>query len=348
MISKGVDVVYRLAELAALVDGELVGPGELEIAGIAPLEEAGPDDISMAVDDHYLKLVPSSQAGALVVGKDVTGIDRPHIRVAKPRLAFITLLRAFTPDATREPNIHPTAILGEGVTLGVGVYIGPYVTIGDRSHIGAHVTLEAGVRIGRDVQVGEGTVIHPNVVIYDRTRIGSNVIIHGNAVVGSDGYGFVTDQTGHHKVPHIGRVEIGDDVEIGACVTIDRATCGTTRIGRGTKIGNLSQVAHNVQIGEDCLLVGMVGVAGSCRIGNRVTVAGQAGLVGHIEVGDGVTIAGQSMVAKSVPAGTFVSGAPARPHKETLRTQASIARVPGLLRDVKAIKARLAELEKDD
>ncbi|NLN27877.1 MAG: UDP-3-O-(3-hydroxymyristoyl)glucosamine N-acyltransferase [Firmicutes bacterium] len=338
--------MYPLSQLAQIVGGQLDGPPELVIRGVAPFEEAQPGEISMAAEERYLKAVASCRASALLVGEDVGDLGLPVIRVANPRLAFIALLEAFAPRyAPQAAAVHPTAVLGDGVTLGEGVSVAPYVTVGEGTRIGKGVTLHAGVRIGRDVVIGDYTVVYPNAVIYDRTEIGARVIVHAGAVIGSDGYGFVSTAEGHRKVPHIGHVQIGDDVEIGAGVTIDRATCGATRIGRGTKIGNLSQVAHNVQIGEDCLIVGMAGLAGSCRIGNRVTIAGQAGIVGHIQVGDRAVVGAQSMVSKDVPPGAFVDGTPARDLQENLRTVAASRKLPELVREMRHLKKRLEELE---
>lgn len=338
--------MYRLEDLARLVGGELVGDPELRISGVAPIDEASPTDISMAAEARYVNMIPSSRAGAFLVGTDVAELSRPAIRVANPRMAFIKLLEAFNPDVLPPPGIHPTAVIGKDVSLGADVSIQAYVTIEDGATIGDGVVLHAGVRIGRDVVIGDHSIVYHNAVIRSRSRIGRRAIIHANAVVGSDGYGFVTDDAGHHKVPHIGWVEIEDDVEIGAAVTVDRGTCGVTRIGRGTKIGNLTQIAHNVQIGEDCLIVGMAGIAGSGRIGNRVTIAGQVGMIDHITVGDGAVLGARSMITKDVPPGTFVSGAPARPHAEALRIQAGTAQLPRLLDEVKELRKRLAELEK--
>lgn len=337
--------MHRLAELAALVGGEVLGSPDVPIRGVAPFEEAGPDQIALALRKEYLSGKVPSRAGAWLVDYEVEEAPVPAIRVRRPRLAFARLLEHFAPRWPRPVGVHPTAVVGENVTLGEGVSVGPHVTLEDGVVLGDGVTVGAGVYIGHGVTVGEGTTIYPNAVIREGVRIGRRCIIHANAVIGSDGYGFVTVDGYHHKVPQIGGVEIGDEVEIGACVTVDRSTCGMTRIGSGTKIGNLSQVAHNVVIGEHCLIVGMGGIAGSSRLGDHVILAGQVGVGDHVTVGDATVIAAKSMVIKDLPGGVFVSGIPARDHRQHLRQQAALERLPELLREVAELKRRLAALE---
>lgn len=337
--------MYELAQLARMVNGTLDGPGDVAITGVAPIAEALPGDICMASEQRYLDMIPSTRASALLVHHDVEQLQLPAIRVDNPRAAFITLLQAFAPADERDPGIDEKAIVADTAVLGDNVYIGPYVTVGPRTRLGNNVVLHAGVRIGNDVALGDDTVVYPNAVIYNRSIIGQRVIIHANAVIGSDGYGFVRTENEHVKIPHIGKVEIGDDVEIGAAVTIDRATCGTTRIGRATKIGNLTQVAHNVQIGEACQIAGMSGIAGSSVLGDRVTLAGQVGVIDHVAIGNDAIVAARSMVAKNIPEKAFVSGIPARPHKTALREQAATARLPQTIRQVQRHDKKITALE---
>lgn len=337
--------MHRLGSLARQVDGEVIGDPNTMIEGIASFEEAGPTDITLALKPQYVRGEVRSQAAAWIVGPDVESVSVPAIRVKHPRLAFARLLALFAPKHLVAAGVHPTAVVGAGVELADNVSIGPHVTIGDGARIESGVVLHAGVYVGAESEVGAETVVYPNAVIREGVRIGRRCIIHANAVIGSDGYGFVQADGLHHKVPQIGGVIIGDDVEIGACVTIDRATCGQTRIGRGTKIGNLTQVAHNVVIGEDCLIVGVLGIGGSSHIGNRVTLAGQVGVAHHVNLGDDVTVGAQSLITKDIPSGAFVSGSPARPHREQLKLQAAAQKVPEALREIAQLRQRIEELE---
>ena len=243
-------------------------------------------------------------------------------------------------------GVHDTAIVGEKVVLGKDVSIGPYVVVGDDTRIGDRTALHAGVQVGRNCKIGEDTVIYPNVALYRNTEVGNRVILHAGAVIGSDGFGFALEDGRYYRIPHVGRVVIENDVEIGANTTIDRAAMGVTRIGRGTKIDNLVQIAHNVVIGENCGIAAQVGIAGSTRIGNGVEIGGQAGFVGHIEIGDGSKIGAQAGVTKSFPAGSVITGYPARDLREMKRIEASETRLPELIRIVREQQKRIEELER--
>ncbi len=339
------EAMYTLDELAKVVDGKVVGDPELKISGIASLEDAGPGDISFVAEEKHLPSAQSSKAGALLVGQDVKGVDKPLIRTANPRMAFAILLSEFAPLLHVELGIHPSAVVGEGAHVGEGTSVGANVVIAPDAQIGSDVVIYPGVYVGEGTTIGSGSIIYPNVVLREFVTVGKNVIIQPGAVIGGDGFGFVTVSGKQQKVPQIGTVVIEDDVEIGANVTIDRATCGKTVIGRGTKLDNLVQVGHNVVIGEDCLIVALTGVAGSSTIGNRVTLAGQSGVAGHLKVGDNTVVAARSLVISDLPGGQFVSGYPARPHKEAMRAIASQRKIPELIKRVKQLETELEELK---
>jgi len=334
-----------LGEIARWVEGELVGPADKEIKGVAPVDEAGPDQITFAAAPRYLEAAKSTRAGAVIVSKDAPPLPVPVIRVNNPRLAWVEVLERFRPAEPEEPRIHGTAVIGEGVSIGRNVAIGPHAVIGDRTVIGDEARIGAGVYLGRGTKVGRGTVIEPNVTVYDRVEIGRNVIIHAGAVIGGDGFGYIPVGKRHRKVPHLGSVIIEDDVEIGALAAIDRGVAGNTVIGRGTKVDNLVQIAHNVRIGEDCLIVAQVGIAGSSMLGDRVVMAGQSGVTDHVHIGDDTVVAGRGVATKDVPPRSFVSGFPARPHKENMRIIAVSQRLPEMVDDLKALRATLQALE---
>lgn len=335
-----------LGEIARLVGGELVGSAHMVIEGVAGMDEAGPGQITFAVDLKALSKAQASKAAALIVPKDAKDVGRPHIRVLEPKMAFASVLAAFAPVYPVHPGIHPTAVIEGGVHLGRNVSVGAHVYVGVGSSIGDDVIIHPGVYIGPDVQVGEKSLLHANVVVRERTIIGKRVVLNAGCIIGADGFGFVTSQGRHQKVPQIGNVAIGDDVEIGANTCIDRATCGTTEIGRGTKIDNLVQIGHNAKVGEDCLVVAMSGIAGSAKIGNRVTLAGQTGISDHVTVGDQSVVAARGLVAGDLPPRSFVSGFPARPHPENMRIVAATRRLPNLLKRVEELEERLRALER--
>ncbi|MFH7319997.1 UDP-3-O-(3-hydroxymyristoyl)glucosamine N-acyltransferase [Desulfurivibrio sp. D14AmB] len=335
-----------LKELAALVDGEVVGEESLEISGFNDLENAGAGEISFLADLKRQKQLASCRAAALIVPRKLEPVDgRPLLRVDNPYLAATLIQNFFTAQPFVAAGIHPSAVIGEGCRLPAEVTIGPLVVLGKGVRLGQRVAIGAGVAIGDQVEIGEEVVIHPNVTIYPRCRIGNRVIIHAGSVIGSDGFGYATTAQGKHvKRAHQGVVVVGDEVEIGANVCVDRATFGETVIGAGTKIDNLVQVGHNVEIGENCLLVAQVGIAGSTRLGKLVVLGGQAGIAGHLELADGVMVAGQSGVHNNQPAGARVAGYPAIDYKKWLRASAAAARLPEMVRELRELRRQVEQL----
>lgn len=336
----------KLSEIAKLVDGQLIGNGDILITGASGIKEAVDGEITFLANSKYSPLIDKTKASAIVTSLEEQKTIKPVILTENPSLAFAKIISMFAPDDIGHPSIIDyTVTMGKNVSLGRDVAIGPYTVIGDDVVIGDNVIIYAGCYIGHHTKIGAKTLIYPHVSIREHVNIGCQVIIHAGAVIGSDGFGFVTIKGLHHKIPQVGTVEIGDDVEIGANVTVDRARFGKTIIGRGTKIDNLVQIAHNVVIGENALIVAQVGVAGTVTIGNNVILGGQAGLVGHITVGDNAIVTGQTGVAKSVPANTMVSGYPARPFMTTQRVNASLQNLPKLFELVKELKKKIEELQ---
>jgi len=335
-----------LKEIAEIIDGEIAGDANTVITGISGIKEAREGDITFLANPKYASLVEKTQASAIVTSRDIQALSKPIIRTQNPSLAFVKIVEAFSPPAVMRPKgIHPTVILGKNVSLGKDVAIGPYSVIEDDVSIGDATIIYSGCFVGSCAKIGSHTLIYPNVSIREQTSIGNRVIIHSGTVIGSDGFGFVTLKGVHQKIPQIGIVEIGDDVEIGANVTIDRARFDKTIIGRGTKIDNLVQIAHNVVIGENSIIVAQAGISGSTTIGRGVTLAGQAGLVGHITIGDGAVVGAQGGVTKSVPAHTMVSGYPARPHEIAKRVNACVQSLPKLFETVAQLKKKVKEFE---
>ncbi len=328
----------KLRALAAALGGEVVGSGDVEVTGIAEVERAELGTIVMVREARHLPQAEASEASALLLPSTLPPVQKPAIRTSNVRVAFARMLALLYPEAPTVSGIHPTALIGAGTSLGAGIAIGPYTIIGEGCSLGAGVVVHACSTIGRAVSIGDGTVIHPHVSIYDRSVIGRRVILHSGVVVGSDGFGYAPEDGRQIKIPHIGRVVLEDDVEVGANTTIDRATLGETRIGAGTKIDNLVQIGHNVCIGKNVVIVGEVGIAGSVTIGDGVVLAGQAGISDHVTIGAGATVLARSLVSKDVPAGAVVSGSPARPHREELRLQAGLRRISELLERVHALE----------
>ncbi len=333
-----------LSELAKLVKGVVLGDGDIDIKGIKGLEDVGPGEITMAATARVLETAVQSKAIAIIVPDNVVEVSKPAIRVADPRLAFAQILTFFTPPMVCKPGVHQTVVIGANFK-GDGAEIGPQVYIGDDVTIGKGTIIHPGVVIEDRVIIGDKTIIHSNVVIRNESVIGNNVQIHAGTVIGADGFGYVTEKGKHFKVPQVGKVVIEDDVEIGANVTIDRATTGVTLVGKGTKIDNLVQVGHNCQIGEDNLIIALVGIAGSTKLGDRVIMAGKSSAVGHIQLGNDSLVAAHSLVINSLPSNSYVSGVPARPHAEDMRIQATAGKLPELLKEIRELQKKVADLE---
>jgi UDP-3-O-[3-hydroxymyristoyl] glucosamine N-acyltransferase len=331
-----------LSNLAAHVGGQVFG--DLDITGVADPRDAGPTELAFLLEAKYADAILHSNAGALVV-KAKLDTAKPQIVVANPRLAMARIMALFVKPSPYQ-GIHPTAVIDPSAAVDPTAMVGPYVTVGAGSIVGAGTLLHAGVAIGRDVRVGRACILYPRVVVYDDVLVGDRVILHAGTVVGSDGYGFTPDEHGHHlKVPQLGNVVLGDDVETGANVAIDRATMGSTVIGRGTKLDNLVHIGHNDRIGEDCLIVSQTGLSGSVTVGDRVTLAGQVGVAGHLEIGSGSMVLARAGVTKDLPPKSFVSGFPARPHKEELRRLAALSQIEALKQEVAALRLALARDE---
>lgn len=328
-----------LGELAVLLEGEVSGDEQARITGVAGLKDAAVGDIVRVEHPRYLEAAEAGGATAILTDQRIGPLSKPAIRVPRVRDAYARCLALFAPPDGAPEGIHPTAAIAGDAQLGEGCAIGAFVVIGRRARIGAGVVIYPLSVIGDDVEIGPGTVLFPHVTLYAHTVVGARARLHAGVVVGADGFGYEWDGTQHRKIPQIGRVRIGDDVEIGASTSIDRATAGETVIGAGTKIDNHVQVGHNVRTGAHCLLVSQTGIAGSVELGNGVVVAGQAGIKDHVNVGDGAQIGGGAAVWSDIPAGARVSGQPARSHREQIRLQASLAQVPALLK-------RVAELER--
>ncbi len=335
----------RLEALAQRVGGELVGDPGIEIDAVASPEDARPGTVVVLTDPRRLPQVEAG-GGAVILPRDAPATSLPAIRVGDVRMALALTIRAFVLAAAPPPGVHPTCVVGSGSRIGAGVYLGPYVvvgdgvTIGDRAQVHAHGILEQGVVLGPEC------VLHSRVTIRYGCSLGSRVIVQSGTIIGSDGFGYAQDARRRHvAIPQVGRVVIGDDVEVGANVAIDRATLGATRIGRGTKIDNLIHIAHNVEIGEDCALAAAVFIAGSTRIGNRVLIGGFTAIRDHIEIGDDAIVMGDTGVSRDVAPGAMVAGHPAQPRLAQRRSEAAYWRLPEMVRQLRDLAQRVRRLE---
>jgi len=336
-----------LKELAEWLGGKVVGDGDVEISGVASIDEANPGEITFIANPKYLPKLAQTKASAVIVSPEVTQAEKPLLCVPNPYLAFAKVVSLCSSQPYQPKGIDAQAWVSPTAQLGKDLTLYPFVYVGDRCRIGDRVTLYPGVFIGEDASVGEESILYPNVSVYSRTVIGKRVILHSGVVVGSDGFGYAKDGKKNVKIPQVGTVEIEDDVEIGSNTTIDRAALGKTIIRRGVKIDNLVQVAHNVIIGEDSIIVAQVGISGSTKIGSNVTLAGQVGVVGHIEIGDNVMVGAQAGVTHDLPANQGYVGSPALPHREFLRAITVFPKLPEMKKTLNEIEKRLKELEKN-
>jgi UDP-3-O-[3-hydroxymyristoyl] glucosamine N-acyltransferase len=339
----------KLRDIADRLECRLEGDGEIDIQRVAGIEQAGPGDLTFFANPRYSAQLQATRASAVIVGDGAEA--RPSagvaiLRAKNPYLVFAQAVELFEPAPSAVPGIHRLADVAPTATIAADASIAAFVSIGDGARVGARTVVRPHVTIGSGAVVGDDCVLHARVSIRERVSIGSRVIIQDGAVIGSDGFGFARRADGtHYKIPQIGGVVIEDDVEIGANTTIDRPAVGETRIGAGTKIDNLVQIAHGVKVGRDVLLAAQVGIAGSTTIEDRVTLAGQVGVAGHLTLGKGVIASAQTGIPNSIDAGTFVSGYPAIENRDWLRASAIFRRLPELKKALAELQRRLAELE---
>jgi len=339
------DLKFSLADIAARIGGSVEGDGEKLITGVASLKEAGSGDLAFITGSRYSKDLAATNAGAVIAGKELDVHGKDVLRVSNVYLSFAQAIELFYPAEKPPPGVHPTAVVEAGAVVDPSATVTALCFVGREARVGARSVLHPHCTVGPSSRIGCDVVLHPRVTIIGEAVIGNRVIIHSGTVIGSDGFGFVFDGKAHRKIPQVGKVEVGDDVEIGACVTVDRATVGSTRIGRGTKIDNLVQIAHNVEVGENAVIVAQVGVSGSTRIGSGAVLGGQVGIIGHITVGDGARIGAQSGVLRDIPAGETMSGVGPLPHRQWLRAEAAFARLPEMRRQLTELIRRVKMLE---
>lgn len=332
-----------LGELAGAIGARLEGDPTFVVTGVASLEQAGPEDLSFLANPRYEGAALASRAGALIVGRDFTTDGRNVLRCDNPYLAFARAVPLISPEPPVERGVHPSAIVHPSVSVPENVAVGPMAVVGRDVELGTGVVIGAGSVVEDGARIGAGTRLFPRVTVHRGTRLGERCIVQSGTVLGSDGFGYATDESGrHHRVPQRGGLTIGDDVEIGANVTIDRGSAGDTVVGEGCKIDNLVHIAHNVRIGRKAMIVAQVGIAGSTIVGENAVLAGQAGIAGHLRIGDRARIGAQAGVIGDVPAGAEYSGYPARAHRDQMRAHALFARLPELFQRLKRLEDRFS------
>lgn len=335
-----------LDEIAHLVSGEVVGDGKILITGLCDIKEGNAGDLTFVSNPKYFSFVETTKASAIITPRDFKVKGKSIIRTDNPSLAFAKITSLILGEETKHiQGVHQTAIVAEDAEIGINVAIGPYAVIESKAKIGDGSIINGGCYIGHESTVGKNCLLYSRVNIREKVSIGNRVIIHSGAIIGSDGFGFNQINGVHEKIPQIGIVVIEDDVEIGANVTIDRARLDKTLIGHGTKIDNLVHIAHNVTIGENCLIIAQVGIAGSVKVGKNVILAGQAGIAPHVTIGDGVVVTSQSGVTKSIPPHTTVYGYPAKPERIAKKVNAHLQRLPKYVDTIRDLKKKIEGLE---
>lgn len=332
--------ILTAAAIAEATGGVLVGDGSVVVTTVAALDRAGPDQLTFLANARYAPLFADSEAGVALVTPELQNLPgkvRARVVVAQPHDAMLSLLGTLYPASTHAPGVHQTAVVGRGAQIGERVSIGPYVVIGEGAVIGAGTRIDAHAVIGDGVTIGIECHVFPGVTLYPGTILGERVRLHAGVRLGSDGFGYVFRGGRHEKIPHVGRCIVESDVEIGANTTIDRGSIDNTVIGAGTKIDNLVQIGHNVRVGRLCIIMSQVGISGSVRVEDGCIIAGQAGLAGHHTIGRGARVGAQAGVFGDVPAGETWSGYPARPHREALRAQAALFKLPSLIRGLERL-----------
>lgn len=331
-----------LAELQARVGGRVIGDGTVGIARVSAIDEATTDALTFATDEKYYAAALASKAAAILVDASVPVDERaatkPLLIVENARAALATFLASLKTPRPRGPFRHPTAVVDETAQIADDVYLGAHAYVGARAHVASGCTISAGAYVGDDVRLGEQTWLHPHAIVHERCAVGSRVVLHSGSVIGSEGFGWAFIEGRLERIPQVGNVVLEDDVEIGANTCIDRAQTGSTYVGQGTKIDNLVQIGHNCRIGKHCAIAAQTGFAGSTSVGDYVKIAGQVGTRGHMHIGSRSTVAGQSGVWGDVEEGAMVSGNPARDHRETLRNDVLLRRLPKLIARVDALE----------
>ena len=335
-----------LGKIAEAVGGEVIGDETFAVTGINSLNDADPSEISFFADRRYKESLNKTKAGAILVSQKTPSFKGPQVAVSHVELAYAKVAALFSLPVPRHPGVSQRAVIHEKSVIGQDVSIYPMVYVGEGAEVGDGTTLFPGVFIGERVRIGKRCLIYPNVTILRDCLIGNNVIIHPGTVIGGDGFGFVRDGASSKKIPQIGIVQIDDDVEIGGNNCIDRAALGKTGIKKGTKTDNLVQIAHNVVIGENSIIVAQAGISGSCHIGREVIIGGQVGIIDHIKVGDRAMIGSQSGIAKSIPPGEVVTGSPAIPHRLFLKASTLTARLPEFNQRLRDLEKKMEALEK--
>jgi UDP-3-O-[3-hydroxymyristoyl] glucosamine N-acyltransferase len=338
----------KLRELADRIGGRITGKSEVEITGVSSIDDAREGDITFLLDQKNLEKIAALRASAVIVKKEIKECSRSMLVSDNPQYTFARALEVFYGKPYKPSGISDKAYIGSNVTMGDDVSIHPNAYVNSNASLGSRVTLSPGVFIGDGASIGDDSFIYPNATIRENVSIGRNVIVHSGAVIGSDGYGYVLEKGKHYKIPQVGGVIIEDEVEVGANVCIDRGTLGNTVIGWGTKIDNLVQIAHNVKIGKNCIIVSQVGISGSVEVGDGVILAGQVGIRDHMKIGSKAMIGSQSGVGSHIPGGQVYSGSPAIPHSKWLRAQSIFSKLPEYAKRIQKLEKNLDKEELPD